>query len=85
MTPPPPFWAWTFWIPGARLAGFIKGTNKQFATYKIYNLWAVGLMVSEKICFSYKSTGANDLDFEYSYTFIYSFSCLHLPTFRSQA
>ena len=27
----------------------------------------------------------NDLDLEYSYTFIYSISCLHLQTFRSQA
>ena len=27
----------------------------------------------------------NDLDFQYSHTFIISISCLHLPTFRSQA
>ena len=27
----------------------------------------------------------NDLDLEYSYTFIYSSSCLHLTLFRSQA
>ena len=27
----------------------------------------------------------NDLDRQYSYTFIISISCLHLPTFRSQA
>ena len=27
----------------------------------------------------------NDLDLEYTYTFIYSSSCLHLPMFRSQA
>ena len=27
----------------------------------------------------------NDLDLQYSYTFINSISCLHLPTFRSEA
>ena len=27
----------------------------------------------------------NDLDLQYSQTFIISISCLHLPTFRSQA
>ena len=27
----------------------------------------------------------NDLDIQYSHTFIISISCLHLPTFRSQA
>ena len=27
----------------------------------------------------------NDLDLEYSHTFIYSMICLHLPTFRSHA
>ena len=27
----------------------------------------------------------NDLDLQYSHTFIKSFSCLYLPTFRSQA
>ena len=27
----------------------------------------------------------NDLDLQYSHTFIISISCLHLPTFRSQA
>ena len=27
----------------------------------------------------------NDLDLQYSHTFINSISCLHLPTFRSQA
>ena len=27
----------------------------------------------------------NDLELEYSHTFINSISCLHLPTFRSQA
>ena len=28
---------------------------------------------------------SNDLDLEYLHTFINSISCLHLPTFRSQA
>ena len=29
--------------------------------------------------------GTGDLDLQYSHTFIISISCLHLPTFRSQA
>ena len=28
---------------------------------------------------------SNDLDLQYSHTFMKSISCLHLPTFRSQA
>ena len=31
------------------------------------------------------SMSRNDLDLQYSHTFIKSFSCLYLPTFRSQA
>ena len=40
------------------------------------------LSISEKIGFEFLR---NDLDLQYSHTFIKSFSCLYLPTFRSQA
>ena len=48
-------------------------------------------MVSEKIWFEFLYVhdlgprSRNDLDLQYSHTFIKSFSCLYLPTFRSQA
>ena len=51
-----------------------------------------GSAVSEKIRFEFLYVhddlgprSRNDLDLQYSYTFIKSFSCLYLPTFRSQA
>ena len=40
------------------------------------------------ICVSPKSSttrSRNDIDLEYSHTFINSINCLHLPIFRSQA
>ena len=46
---------------------------------------------SEKIRFEFLyvhdlgSRSRNDLDLQYSHTFIKSFSCLNVPTFRSQA
>ena len=49
------------------------------------------LVVSEKIRFEFLYVhdlgprSRNDLDLQYSHTFIKSFSCLYLPTFRSQA
>ena len=49
-----------------------------------------GSVVSEKIrfVFSYVNDlgprSRNDLDLQYSHTFIESFRCLYLPTFRSQ-
>ena len=50
-----------------------------------------GTMVSEKIWFEFLYVhdlgprSRNDLDLQYSYTFMKSISCLYLPTFRSQA
>ena len=55
------------------------------------NLVKNGLVVSEKIAFEFLYVhdlvprSRNDLDLQYSHTFIKSFSCLYLPTFRSQA
>ena len=50
-----------------------------------------GSVVSEKIRFEFLYVhdlgprSRNDLDLQYPHTFIKSFSCLYLPTFRSQA
>ena len=49
------------------------------------------IVVSEKNIFYFSyinglgSRSRNDLDLQYSHTFINSTSCLHLPTFRSHA
>ena len=57
----------------------------------IQNLVQNGSVVSEKKRFEYLyvhdlgQRSRNDLDLQYSHTFIKSFSCLYLPTFRSQA
>ena len=57
----------------------------------IQNLVQNGSVVSEKIKFEFLyihdlgPRSRNDLDLQYSHTFIKSFSCLYLPTFRSQA
>ena len=57
----------------------------------IQNLVQNGSVVSEKIRFEFLYVhdlgprSMNDLDLQYSHTFIKSFSCLYLPTFRSQA
>ena len=57
----------------------------------IQNLVQNGRVVSEKIRFEFlyvhdlEPRSRNDLDLQYSHTFIKSFSCLYLPTFRSQA
>ena len=57
----------------------------------IQNLVQNGPVVSEKIWFEFlyvRDLGprsSNDLDLQYSHTFIKSISCLYLPTFRSQA
>ena len=56
----------------------------------IHNLVQNGTVVSEKIwfeCLYVHNLGPrsrNDLDLQYSYTFMKSISCLYLPTFRSQ-
>ena len=55
------------------------------------NLVQNGSVVSEKIMFEFLYVhdlwprSRNDLDLQYSHTFIKSFSCLYLPTFRSLA
>ena len=55
------------------------------------NLVQNGPVVSEKIWFEFlyvHNLGprlSNDLDLQYSYTFMKSISCMYLPTFRSQA
>ena len=57
----------------------------------IQNLVQNGPVVSEKILFEFLYVrdlwprSSNDLDLQYSHTFIKSISCLYLPTFRSQA
>ena len=57
----------------------------------IQNLAKNDPVVSEKnkFLFSYVNDlgprERNDLDLQYPYTFIHSISCLHLPSFRSQA
>ena len=56
----------------------------------IQNLVQKGTAVSEKIWFEFLYVhdlgprSRNDLDFQYSHTFMKSISCLYLPTFRSQ-
>ena len=55
------------------------------------NLVQNGLVVSEKIWFEFLYVhnlgprSRNDLDLQYSHTFMKSISCLYLPTFRLQA
>ena len=57
----------------------------------IKNLVQLGTVASEKIRFEFLYVhdlgpgSRNDLDLQYSLTFIKSFSCLILPTFRSLA
>ena len=57
----------------------------------IQNLLQNGPVVSEKIRFEYLYVhdsgprSSNDLDLQYSHTFMKSISCLYLSTFRSQA
>ena len=57
----------------------------------IKNLVQIGKEVSEKIWFDFfyvhdlGPRSGNDLDLQYSHTFIYSIRCLLLPTFRSLA
>ena len=56
----------------------------------IQNLVQNGPVVSEKIWFEFLYVhdlgprSSNDLDLQYSHTFMKSISCLYLPTFRSQ-
>ena len=70
----------------------IKFTNF-FSLYLkafIQNLGQNGTIVSENIWFEFLYVhdpgprSRNDLDLQYSHTFMKSVSCLYLPTFRSQ-
>ena len=60
-------------------------------SFHIQNLVQNGTVVSEKIWFDFLYVhnlgprSRNDLDLQYPHIFISSISCLHLPTFRSQA
>ena len=69
------------------LALFISLYLKAF----IQNLVQNGPVVFEKIQFEFLYVhdlgprSSNDLDLQYSHTFMKSISCLYLPTFRSQA
>ena len=57
----------------------------------IQNLVQNGPVISEKIWFEFLyehdlgPRSRNDIDLQYSHTFMKSMSCLYLPTFRSQA
>ena len=72
---------------GSCLQIFISLYLKAF----IQNLVQNGPVVSEKIRFEFLyihhlgPRSSNDLDLQYSHTFMKSISCLYLPTFRSQA
>ena len=74
-------------LPASCLYIFISLYLKAF----IQNLVQNGSLVSEKIRFEFLYVhdlgprSRNALDLQYSHTFIKSFSCLYLPTFRSQA
>ena len=69
------------------LINFISLYLKAF----IQNLVQNGSVASEKIRFEFLHVhnlgprSRNDIDLQYSHTFIKSFSCLYLPTFKSQA
>ena len=59
-----------------------------YSKTKIENLVKKGSVDSEKIKSHVNDLGRrsrNYLDLQYSHTFINSISCLHLPTFKSQA
>ena len=57
----------------------------------IQNLVKIGPVVSEESMFKFSYINGigpksrNDLDLQYSHTFINSIRCLHLPNFRSHA
>ena len=64
---------------------------KIYLKHFIQNLVQNSTVVSEKIRFEFLYVhnlgprSRNDLDLQYSHTFLKSISCLHLPFFRSQA
>ena len=73
-------------LPASRYQIFISLYLKAF----IQNLIQNGTVVSEKIWFEFlyvndlEPRSRNDLDLQYSHTFMKSISCLYLPTIRSQ-
>ena len=73
--------------PGSCKQIFISLYLKAF----IQNLVQNGPVVSDKIWFEFLYVhdlgprSSNDLDLQYSHTFMKPISCLYLPTFRSQA
>ena len=73
-------------FPASRYQIFTSLYLKAF----IQNLIQNGTVVSEKIWFEFLYVNdlgprsRNDLDLQYSHTFMKSISCLYLPTFRSQ-
>ena len=66
-------------------------TNLHFLVPTLQYLVQIATVVSEKIRFEFLYVhdlgprSSNDLDLQYSHTFMKSISCLYLPTFRSQA
>ena len=74
-------------LPASSHPIFISLYLKAFIQTLVQN----GPVVSEKIRFEFLYVhdlgprSSNDLDLQYSHTFIKSISCLYLPTFRSQA
>ena len=82
-------WAWrpSWSCDQDHVKNFISLYLKAF----IQNLVQNGPVVFEKIGFEFVyvhdlgSRSSNDLDLQYSHTFMVTISCLYLPTFRSQA
>ena len=68
----------------------IMFTNSLYLKAFIQNLVQNGPVVSQKIWFDFfyvhdlGPRSRNDIDLQYSHTFMKSISCLYLPTFRSQ-
>ena len=82
-------WAWRpFWSCDQH---HINNLHTMYLKAYKQNLVNNGLEVSEKSMFYFSYINGlvprsrNDLDLQYSHTFINSNSCLHLPTFSSQA
>ena len=76
-------WKTSGHVTNIKLAYYISLYVKAY----IQNLVKKGQVVSKKnkFLFDLGPKSRNDVDLEYSFTFIYSSSCLHLPMFWSQA
>ena len=90
------FWrVFTIYGRGGHLGHVASITHQIFISLYlkacIQNRVQIGKVVSEKIQFEFLYVNdlgprpRNDLDLQYSHTFIYSIRCLLLPTFRSLA